>query len=172
MASRRRSGGRASRKGYYWDGVQWPNANISATGTELELVNPIAQEFMPSTLVRIRGFVQFSNTGSDAATGGADLGAKILYVEVNDAGAVTGDHAAIDTHEEDIARRQLWTYFTRFPAGGSTSAASETVRIEVDVRVKIKLEASGKNILLLLLQATNSNRIATAGYLRCLLLHG
>lgn len=101
------------------------------------------------------------------------LGLKMMYVELDDAGAMSGDHTAIDTHEEDIAARQLWTYHTSFPA---TVAGAETegpvVTVEVDVKVKIKIFPSGKHALLLLADASATNSVQMAGYLRALLLHG
>ncbi len=174
MASRRRSGGRGGRRGYYWDGIQFPLTNVSSSSTALELVGPVAQEFMPATMVRIRGHLTFSNSGSDSATAGAELAAKIAYVELNDAGVITGDLAAIDTHEEDIAVRQLWTYYSRFQAAGANADAGDIdrVRIEIDVKVKIRLEASGKKSLWLFTDASPTNRMQVAGYLRCLLAHG
>lgn len=173
MSSRQRSGGRA-RRGFYWDGLQWPLTNVSQTGAALVLVDTSAQEFMPATLVTIRGWIHFSNSDTDAATGGVTVGGKIMYVEVNDAQSMTGDHAAIDTHEEDIAQRQLWTYHNRLATAGANLDAGDihSVEVEVNVKVKIKLEPHGKKLLVLLLDATVASRMQTVGYLRCGLVHG
>lgn len=125
---------------------------------------------MPGTLVRIRGHISCINGGSDSVNGPTTLGLKIMYVEVNDAGTMTGDHAGIDTHEEDIAQRQLWTWHGRL--GQSVAAGPEDrIHIEVDVRAKLKLIASGKFILALIADATPSNRAQIVGYLRTLIMH-
>ncbi len=160
----------APRRGYYWDGLQWPSTDVGTAGVALELIGPVAQEFMPGTLVRVRGHISLINGGSDSTSGPTTMGMKLMYLEVNDAGTITGDHAAIDTHEEDIAMRQLWTHHARL--GQSVAAGPEaTVDIEVDVKAKLKLVASGKWILALLLDATPINRAQTVGYLRCLIQH-
>ncbi len=163
----------APRRGYYWDGLQVGSTNIGSSGTVFELVNPVAQEFMPATLVRVRGYLQIANSGTDAANGGVQAAAKLMYIEVNDAGTITGDHQAIDTDEEDIAARQLWTWQGQLQERGAAADASDTdtVRIEVDVRVKLKLVASGKKILALLMDASSANRAVANMYLRCLLMH-
>ncbi len=172
MAGKRRGRGRqAPRRGYYWDGLQFPITNISSAGTIFELVGPTAQEFMPGTIVRSRGHLTLKNAGTDATNGGVEAALKMMYLEVNDAGTVTGDHQAIDTNEEDIARRQLWTYHTVMAQREGATVQPDTVRLEVDVRVKIKLEASGKMILALLADAAAGNRAQLSGYLRTLIMH-
>ncbi len=162
------------KRGKYWDGLQWPLTNTNVAGTVLVLVGSVAQEFMPATMTRIRGFISLSNSSTDAATAGVTVGAKIMYVELDDALAMTGDHAALDTHEEDIAQRQLWTYHHRLHAAGANLDAGDIdrVTIEVDVKVKIVLEPHGKKALVLLLDASDTNRVQSVGYLRCLLVHG
>ncbi len=174
MGSRRRSGGRGGRKGFYWDGLQWPLTNVGTGGAALVLVDTTAQEFMPATLVTIRGFMSMSCSDTDAATAGVTVGAKIMYVEVNDAQTMTGDHAALDTHEEDIAQRQLWTYHNRLQAAGANLDAGDihTVEIEINVKVKIKLEPHGKKLVVLLLDASSNSRLQSVGYLRAGLVHG
>ncbi len=164
-----RHGGRgrqAPRRGYYWDGLQWPSTAIVTAGTAFELVGPTAQEFMPGTITRIRGFI----TMMQSSTTGGQLAHKIMYLEVNDAGAITGDHQAIDTDEEDIAMRQLWTHQMSSRAV-ATSDGQENLNVEVDVRVKVKLQASGKWILALIADATTASTYITSGYLRALIQH-
>ncbi len=165
MTARRTSRGRSKRRSYYWDGLQWPSTAIATAGTAFELIGPTTQEFMPGTLVRIRGMITMRGVH---ATSVGMLGHKIMYVESNDAGTMTGDHAAIDTHEEDIARRQLWTHHTELPALDYT-AGNAILNVEVDVKVKVRLEASGKMILLLLADTVAANTVKTLGYLRCLI---
>jgi len=174
MTGRRTSRGK-SRRTYYWDGLQWPSTAVPSGQVVLFLVDPTAQEFMPATLVRIRGHASFAHHGSLADSAASRLVAKIMYVELDDAGTMTGDHAGIDTHEEDIAIRQLWTYSTIL--GGNNAAAGAEFRgpeitIEIDVKVKIRFEPSGKKALVMLIDSDATNHWNTAGYLRCLLLHG
>ena len=162
-----RSRGRGGRKsgpkaGYYWDGLQWPATALTTAPSLFELIGPTAQEFMPGTLVSIRGFIALR--GSHASSMG-DVIHKIMYVEVNDAGTMTGDHAGIDTHEEDIAQRQLWTHHA---VVGHLDASPEVITIEVEVKVKLKLEPHGKKILVLLADVVTNSTVTSSGYLRCL----
>ncbi len=158
-----RAGRRSARRtGYYWDGLQWPATAISAGNTLFELIGPTAQEFMPGTLVRVRGHITLR---PDTATDN-EVVMKMMYLEVNDAGTITGDHQGIDTHEEDIAIRQLWTY--DYQQG---TVQGQPVTAEIDVRVKVKLSASGKFILALLADAVSGSRTSLSGYLRALILH-
>ncbi len=166
MASRRRSGGRGGRKGYYWDGVQFPRTAIVSGGNAQILVDSPAQEFMPATVVRIRGHMVYTPS-SDAVN---EVFSKIAYVEVNDAGNITGDMAGIDTSEEDIAVRQLWTHV--YGQAAVTLSARRTSTVEVDVKVKIKLESSGKKKLILFIDTVTTGRTDVSGYLRVLLQHG
>ncbi len=156
----------SQRTGYYWDGLQFTKTTILSTGNAFVLVDATALEFMPSTLTRIRG--QLALGAISTASNTVQL--KILEAEVNDAGTMTGDHAGIDTHEEDIAVRQLWTG-TFMQQTVATDDGFASADIDIDVRVKLKLKASGKKLLLLLADATTSTRTEMAGYLRCLLQH-
>ncbi len=164
--SRGRSGGRGGgRSGYYWDGLQFPLTNITASSVVFELVGPTAQEFMPATVVRIRGQLIYAHSADSPVQGHL----KLMYVEVNDAGTMTGDHAAIDTHEEDIAARQLWT--DSFVFRDETDGSQTTEKVIVDVKTKLKLSSGGKHILVLLAEADVTSRVSIAGYLRVLMLH-
>lgn len=169
MSGRGRSRSRQSgkRPTYYWDGLQWPSTAITTGQTIFELVAPTAQEFMPATLERIRGVVCLRGIH---ATSEALVGQKIGYYEIDDAGNITGDVSAIDTHEEDIALRQIWSQHTLLSAEDQPGPG--VVNIEVDVRVKVKFSASGKMILALLQEAAATSTAVSAGYLRCLLRHG
>ncbi len=140
------------------------------TGVVFELIGPVAQEFMPGTLVRIRGWVTLANSGANKAASGVSYGMKIMYVEVNDAGTMTGDHQALDTHEEDIANRQLWARAGRLSVTDA-SANDASVDIEIDVKAKLKLRASGKWILALLLDTNADSKLESTGYIRALILH-
>ena len=160
--SRRRSGGRGGPKGgYYWDGFQWPATAVDTTVANFALIAGTAQEFMPGTLMRIRGNI--SLRGIHATTTGL-VNMKLMYVEMTDAAAMSGDHAPIDTHEEDIAIRQLWTW-----AGFvGTLDEQNLLYIPVDVKAKLKLEPHGKKQLLLMMQNTSASTVQTMGYLRAL----
>ncbi len=147
--------------------MQWPQTALSATDIVLVLVDTTAQEFMPATLMRIRGNVTLR---SFHATQNTRITMKILYVEVNDAQSMTGDHSSLDTHEEDIAIRQLWTYSTVMPALDELGGLIKDV--EIDVKAKLKLDPSGKKLLVLLARADSGSQALLSGYLRCLLHHG
>lgn len=165
MANQRRK-----RPSYYWDGIQFPLIPISTTGIALILVDSTALEFMPRTLVRICGNLTIINNDSDSGTGSVDVGLKIVGMQVTDAGTTGEDINAIDTHEEDIARRQLWTHYVTLGDDATGSGgSSDNVKIEVDVRVKLKLSASGKMLLALFGQSSIVDRANISGYLRCLL---
>ncbi len=163
--SRRRSGG-AGRSGFYWDGLQWAATAVGITDVFFVLVGGVAQEFMPSTLVRVRGNIALRGFH---ATQACDLQMKIMYVEITDAGAVSGDHNAIDTHEEDIAIRQLWTYTT--VVAPVDEPGPNVLTIPVDIKAKVKLEPSGKKALVLVVATTLDTAVFCTGYLRCGLLH-
>ncbi len=167
--SRRRSGGhaRAKKRGYYWDGLQWPSTTLTTAGVAFVLVDTTAQEFMPATVERVRGFISYR---CFHATETGIVGMKVMYVEVNDAQTITGDHAAFDTHEEDIAQRQLWTHHGM--VGALDEPGPNVITIEVDIKVKIKLEPHGKKLLILFAEVTTANAVASVGYLRVLLAHG
>ena len=168
MAARRRTGGGGRKKrGTYWDGIQFPTTSLTTTQAVFVLVDTTAQEFMPATLERIRGSL---NVRSFHATSNVAVRMKIMYVEVNDAQTMTGDHAATDTHEEDIAIRQLWTKSMAMPALDENANSIEN--FEIDVKAKLKLEPSGKKLLVLLVDASAASSAVLSGYLRCLLLHG
>jgi len=166
VSGRRGSRGRqAPRRGYYWDGLQLPTTTLASPIVGV-LSGTTAQEFMPGTIVRCRGWLNFVST----ATSATDVAAKIMYVEVNDAGTMTGDHAAIDTHEEDIANRQLWAYYGMV-RGATAGQPDDVVRLEIDVRAKVKLVASGKWILALILGGTTGANASVAGQIRTLIMH-
>jgi len=152
------------RKGYYWDGLQVPRTAVTTTNSVNVLVDTTAQEFMPATLMRIRGMLTFIPSADTVN----ECRAKLVYVEVNDAQTMTGDWSAIDTHEEDIAQRQLWAGQYSQPATANRTA----VDLEIDVKVKLKLSAAGKHLLVLLLQAATTGRTDSLLNARCLLLHG
>lgn len=159
----RRGNRGAKRRGYYWDGIQLPRTAVTTAGLVLVLVDTTAQEFMPATLVRVRGELTFTPSADTIN----ECRAKMLYVEVNDAQTMTGDHSAIDTHEEDIAMRQLWSGQHAQPA----SANRTVTHIPIDVKAKLKLQPSGKMLLVMLIEAATATRTDVLANLRCLLMH-
>ncbi len=173
--SQRRSGGRgrSSRRRGYWDGIQFPSTAIQTSGVVFVLVGSTATEFMPATCVSIRGWLWWQASGTAADVGAVQVYNKIMLVEVNDAQTMSGDHQAQDTHEEDIAQRQLWTYATQLPRAkvDTQETENEVVRIEINVRVSIKLPSHGKKLLVLLADSSIDNRANMGGYLRCYLRH-
>ncbi len=165
---------RRRRRSIYWDGLQFPLTNIAAGATVFVLVDTVAQEFMPATVQRIIGNIQLSNSGSDAATAGVGVGLKIMYVEVNDAQTMSGDHRGIDTNEEDIAQRQLWAWHGRLQSAGANLDAGdiESLHFQIDMHGKLKLEPHGKKLLVLIAHATAVNRAQISGNLRIPIAHG
>ncbi len=153
----------ARRTGYYWDGIQVPRTTVGTTSSVIVLVDTTAQEFMPATLMSVRGTLTFSMSADTVN----ECAAKMVYVEVNDAQAMTGDWAAFDTHEEDIAQRQLWTAQYMQPATASRFSRD----YEFNVKTKLKLSSAGKHLLVLLVQAKSATRTDFSVNARCLLLH-
>lgn len=152
---------RRKQRRYYWDGLQFPNTNVPSTVAVFELVGSTAQEFMPGTVQAIRGSICLVSTDTSAT----DVALKIMYVEVNDAQVMSGDHTGIDTHEEDIAQRQLWTYYTNIR--GATAGQPDDVRqIDLNVRSKLRLDPAGKKLLVLLATANTTARCSISGYIR------
>ncbi len=149
---------------YYWDGIQWPQTAIDTTAS-FALTSQTSQEFMPGTIERIRGWISFR--GVHATTTGL-INAKLMYLEVNDATAITGDAAAIDTHEEDIATRQLWTFASFIGALDEDNL----ITLPVDIKAKLRLDSAGKKGLFLLMQTTVTATVVTMGYLRALVRMG
>ncbi len=163
---------RRQKRGYYWDGIQFVSTGIATAGAVFVLVDTVAQEFMPATCVRIRGHVTVGHWGSASMTAKGQVFMKIMYVEVNDAQAMTGDHSGQDSHEEDIAQRQLWTYSELFPEAIGEVGQGLSSQIEIDVKSKIRLEPHGKKLLVLIVDAVAVNHIVISGYVRALLQHG
>lgn len=169
MAQRSRGRGRSSgrKRGYYWDGIQFPATNLGAADVIFVLVDTTALEFMPATLMRIRGSLAHRATTATSN----EIFLKLIEIGVSDAQLMTDDHSAIDTHEEDIAQRILWQNVSMQP-NAANSGDQAVVHIEIDVKVKLRFSASGKRLLALLAKASNTNRTNLAGNIRCLLGHG
>ena len=160
MTGKRR--GRGTRKTYYWDGLQWPLTSMnSLNGEVFELVNPTAVEFMPRTMERVRGFIGLTAD----STARNVIVMKIMMLKLEDSGSVNPDNQAIDTFEEEIAQRQLWTWT------GMTQDASrhDHIIIEVDIKVKIKIPSAGRYGIFLLADPTIVDVTSIFGYLRVLL---
>ena len=151
--------GRRRKRTYLWDGIQITNQAVLVTSSPNQIAG-IAAKGSPVTIVSIRGWLTWEAITS---TGNA-LRAKILLVEMNDADAMTGDHAAFDSHEEDIAVRQLWTH--EWIQSAINTVGTETVAVHV--KTKIKMSGSSKQALVLLQEGTSTNRTRISMYLRCL----
>ncbi len=124
-------------------------AVVTATSVAV-LVAPTSLDFAPATVVRIRGMLNFIPVTDSLNT----CRAKILYVELDDAGAMAGDHNAIDTDEDDIRTRQLWAGQHSQPA----STFRQITHLEIDMKAKLKLDPTGKKALVLLFQAGTTAR--------------
>ncbi len=129
------------------------------------IIDGFQSEFHPGTLVRVRGQIAYRAT---LATSNNVL-AKMMYVEVNDAQTMSGDHSAIDTHEEDIAQHIIWQH-TYMQPSAADAGDQDAVTIEVDVRAKVKLSASGKMILALIIGGANNARTNVSVNLRALVM--
>lgn len=167
MARRRRgrsSGRRAKREGQ-WGGIQFPLTNIPVAGSFQDLANNLSTEERDRTCVGVRGFMTFSNSGSDSVNGVVGYACKLLTANVNDAFAITDDVQAIDTSLEDIQQRQLWTCADTLIAASNVTS-HQFQQYEIEVRVKIKLPARSKQVYGMLIDATVVNRLQVTGYLR------
>jgi len=165
MTGRRISRGR-KKTHYYWDGLQWPETTLGSSRVILILVGTTATEFMGRTLVSVRGYLSFLSL---ATANPVRVASKLVLIELNDAGTITSDVFPIDTHEEDISWRQLWSYsnlLSEAPTAGNSILAG--AQIEINVKVKIKLPNDGKHALALISQADVASSCSFAGYLRCL----
>ena len=158
---------RRPRRASYWDGIQFASTALTTTDSLFELVGTTRQEFMPSTVVRILGDLSFRGVNATVQT---TVTAKIMYVEVNDAQTMTGDHSSFDTHEEDIAQRQFWN-FTTF-INPLDEPTGQLVNVHIDVKGKVKLDPAGKKLLVLLIRASGASSATVAGYVRVLTLMG
>ncbi len=162
---------RGGKKRTYWGGIQFPPTAIPvAAGRLIQVVlSAQAVEFMSRTAVRIRGWVTYANTGADADLGIVGIISKLQLVRLDDAGAVPVDYQPIDTHEEDIADRQGWTYSTVLAAAPvllNIEGPQQTV--ELDIKAKFRMPSDGKHVLVMMTQARSVNRGTMAGYIRCL----
>lgn len=170
MTRRRTSHGGSRRKklAYYWDGVQFPPTLVTTARLFSVLVDRVDSEDRGRVLQTIRGYLTYQNGGTDAQNGAVRVVSKIMMFNLNDAGAVTDDTGAIDTQEEDIALRQLWTYSTVLPGALGLPADSLPVTIEIEVKVKIVIPPNGKVNVALMTAADVTNRCLLSGYLRAL----
>ncbi len=163
--ARRRRGAVARRGSYVWHGVNVSEVSVTSAETFFVLVGAAHQEKEPGTLVRIRGHVALRG---NVATSNTVL-FKIQYVEINDAGAVTGDASANDNDEEDIAQRILWSYVYTQPSAAD-AGDQPAVTIELDIKAKLKLFVGGKHELLMMMTGINNARSIAAVNVRALVL--
>ncbi len=167
MAKRRRSGGRSSgakREGQ-WGGNQWILTNVPIAGLFFDLAPDLGTVERDRTCVGVRGWIGFSNTGSDAATSSVLCAAKLMDARLDDALAITDDTQGIDASLEDIQIRQLWTYFHHLQVKSANNNV-QSVQIEINVKVKIKIPASSKRAFGMFVDASVVNRVQCWGYLR------
>ncbi len=169
MANQRRRGrSQRSKPVYKWSGLQVGVTDVGVTGVALVLVGGVEIErYGKATVVAVRGHMQFLNNDSDAAAGNVVFGAKLMKLEINDAGTLTGDDQGIDTNEEDIAKRQLWTGHGVLPKRLADGRV-EHINFILNVGVFVVL-AHPKEELIMLLDASIANRLQVASYIRVLL---
>jgi hypothetical protein len=176
MANQRRGRGRSTGRGrlrprYVWTGIQ-VNApqDVTAVGTVNIIVSEAVLDAHGSNVVieRIRGNVHYTNDDTDAPNGTVRVAHKILVANVNDAGGVTDDINALDTDEEDIARRILTQFIHVLGAEAATDFLQTELDVEIDVRVKIKIK-DPKMVLAIFQQSTTINRARSVMNLRALM---
>ena len=172
MAGRRsgRSGGGGSRRRFAWDGIQVGSTGVAQAGAALVLVDGTTVENRPGTVTRIVGDITLGNWGTAAEAAKVAYFCKILVVELNDAGAMSGDHAGLDTNEEDVGARQLWTAAGLLPESATDVGENEGyVNLHIDVKGQQKIPPGGKHALVMLIDADGDNRLVIAAYVRVLM---
>jgi len=168
MPGKRRSTSRKKPR-YIWTGLQVNAPTVITTGGVANVIvsEQTVENLGAVTLERIVGELRLTNDGSDAANGGVSAMGKILVAEVNDAGAMTGDHAGFDTGEDDIAKRHLWSGAT-FLSDRLAASPMQTKDWQIDVHGRVRLQDQ-KVIIVLLLDVSVTNRARFVLYVRCLL---
>ena len=167
---RGRSGGGGSRRRFHWDGLQIGSTGVAQAGAALVLVDGKTVEDRPGTVTRIVGDITLGNWGTAAEAAKVVYYCKILMVELNDAGSMSGDHAGLDTHEEDIGARQLWTAAGLLPESATDVGENEGyVNLHIDVKGQQRMPPGGKHALVLLIDADGDNRLVIAAYVRVLM---
>ena len=165
---RRRSRATKSKPTYKWSGLQAGSTDVSTSGTAFVLVGGTeVEQYGKCTVVSVRGTLEVANSDSDAANGVVKYGIKLMKLNINDAGTITDDAFGIDSHEEDIAKRQLWTQhgvLTKQLADGATHRRQFILNVGVFV-----ILANPKEELIMLLDAGNADRLQANCYLRVLL---
>jgi len=145
-----RGKGRGAVRKYHWDGIQMPRTAVVTAVSLAVLIDPTESDFIPATVVRVRGVLSFIPVADTVN----ECRAKMLYVELNDAGSMSGDHAAIDTDSEDIAQRILWQGQHAQPA----TTLRQVTHLDIDMKAKLRIDASSKKALVIIFQATTTAR--------------
>ncbi len=136
---------------------------MTAADSFFVLLDGIDAEHHPGTVVRIRGSIALRAT---TATSNAVF-FKLLYLPIDDAGAVPGDDSAIDIHEEDISARQLWTH-VHMQGDASAAGLQPAITLDIDIKAKIRIIVTGKHEMLLLVRGVNNARTNVIVNLRAL----
>lgn len=148
----RGGGGRKVRR--YWDGLQLPTTQLSDTVVVGILLDGASFEQHGCTIQRIVGSMDVWNqSGSTRYTAAT----KICYVDQNDAGNVVEDVDPFDTHEEDIARRQLWQSYDRLNLNNTSVGAASHVRHQLDARGKVRIPGDGKRAVAIFMRSSAAN---------------
>ena len=164
MAHGRGGGGRSQGRGrqrpsYQWGGLQINSTtDIPATGVVLVLTDQgTIERHGALTVERVRGTIQLSNDDTDSANGGVTIASKMMVFEIDDAGNISGDHAALDTDLEDISARILWQDIVHLGAETATDFQATERFWEIDMKARQRMSAP-KQVLGILLDASVSNR--------------
>ncbi len=163
MGKRKRA--RSAKREGAWGGIQSAAINVPLAGLFLDLNHTLTTDDRARTMTGVRGFLDFNNAGSDAATGAVFSAAKLMKANLNDALVITDDTQAIDVDLEDIQQRQLWTWAATLQAR-STLNTQQHVHVEVRVVVDIKLPVDSKVAFGMFVDASVVNRLQVSGYLR------
>ncbi len=166
--SRSRGRSRPSKPTYKWSGLQVGSTDVPITGVAFVLVGGTEIErYGKCTVVAVRGFVEVANGDTDSANGVVRFGLKLMKLPIDDAGLLTGDDQGLDSDEEDIAKRQLWSWhglLDKRLADGNTQRRVQEVYVKVGV-----ILGHPKEELILLLDASVGNRLQANCGLRVLL---
>ena len=137
---------------YAWAGLQVnTTTDIPTAGVVAVLVaGTFVERHGSVTVQRIRGDLQIMNDDTDAANGAVNVAYKVMKIEINDAGTITGDHNALDTHEEDIAARILDQGLFRLGAAAASDFVDTWQRVHLDIKAKVRVHHAKEEVVLLL----------------------
>lgn len=152
----RRGRSSAPKRKSHWYGIQSVTTTLPVTASKavFVMIPATRAEHGPLTCVAIRGTVSLWNVSTGTRYTAA---AKIAKYELEDGGAIAQDIFPLDTHEEDIARRQIWTTMLRMQHQNTAIPGGNEHTINININVKIIIGSSGKEELGLFLQQSHAS---------------